>query len=42
MDGIKSETILERIDNFGSNKMAGRPPKSFFELCIVALDDFVM
>jgi len=40
--GLTGDDIEERRQVFGSNKLAMKPPKSFFELCWEALQDFTL
>lgn len=41
-DGIENSTMVDRKNAFGDNKTASRPPKTFCELCLEALDDLTM
>jgi len=42
LDGVDNKTIADRKLAFGDNKTASRPPKTFCELCMEALNDVTM
>jgi hypothetical protein len=41
-NGIDNSTMADRKLAFGDNKTASRPPKTFCQLCLEALDDVTM
>lgn len=42
LNGIDNSTMTDRKLAFGDNKTASRPPKTFCELCMEALNDVTM
>ncbi len=41
-NGITNNSIENRIKAYGDNIVVGRPPKTFCEIVMETLDDFVM
>ena len=41
-EGISTDSIEKRIAAYGANRVISRPPKTFCEIVMDTLDDFVM